>query len=212
MINVKENVILGADDMGKRSSISKVPWRGQVIEVEHRDYTKSCKKCVHCELDGYCRFARAMVVINGRNVCSGCDYFEQVERKTQKAVTASNQKLDTGKTKKPILQKGEAGLQKQKPKDVKSQKFLGVMKANDIVWDAAEVISINSRVFLYDIQAKKKVYYVIMPASQTSDSKVFLSPSSDLAKALLGKRKNDVINIRVQGRNYQYTVLFFYKQ
>lgn len=80
-------------------------------------------------------------------------------------------------------------------------------KQNDEPRSDKKEIVLGSIVLLYDRETKSEMKYTIVDTSEVNSQEHMISNESPLGKALLGKKKGDVVKIRVADCETEYEVL-----
>ncbi|GAH82743.1 unnamed protein product, partial [marine sediment metagenome] len=68
-------------------------------------------------------------------------------------------------------------------------------------------VSLGSEVLVEDLKSKKKIRYIILDYVESEPDCGKISISSPIGKAILGKKKGDVVEIRVPAGNLKYKIL-----
>ncbi len=89
---------------------------------------------------------------------------------------------------------------------IHSAKFRCVNSNNKIHSEKMEIV-LGSIVSLYDRETKSKMKYTIVDTSEVNSQEHMISDESPLGKALLGKKKGDVVKVRVADYETEYEVL-----
>jgi len=72
---------------------------------------------------------------------------------------------------------------------------------------STEKVSIGSRVRLYDIEFDEEVEYLIVGSTEADPARSKISNESPVGKALIGKRKGDVIEVAVPDGTIKFKIL-----
>lgn len=90
-----------------------------------------------------------------------------------------------------------------------SEKKEDALNGTENVVDAtpSHTIVLGSIVLLYDRETKSQMKYTIVDTSEVNSQENLISDESPLGKALLGKKKGDVVKIRVADCETEYEVL-----
>ena len=68
-------------------------------------------------------------------------------------------------------------------------------------------VSLGSEVFVEDLESKKKITYIILDFVESEPDCGKISISSPIGKTILGRKKGDIVEIRVPAGNLKYKIL-----
>lgn len=70
-----------------------------------------------------------------------------------------------------------------------------------------DVVSIGSKVSIYDMEYEEEVEYYIVGSTEADPSKYKISNESPVGKALIGKAKDEVVEVRVPDGVIKYKII-----
>jgi len=79
-----------------------------------------------------------------------------------------------------------------------------VIDEDDIKTD---VVSIGSKVSIYDMEYDEEVEYYIVGSTEADPSKYKISNESPVGKALIGKAKDEIVEVQVPDGVIKYKIL-----
>lgn len=68
-------------------------------------------------------------------------------------------------------------------------------------------VSLGSEVLVEDLESKKKITYIILDFVESEPDCGKISISSPIGKTILGRKKGDIVEIRVPAGNLKYKIL-----